>query len=200
MICGYIAGHAGKSGLESEGESSTKLKIRCIQSFTFRFNQEIHGHSVQQFGEAIALYFAFLSSYALSLVYIAGLGIAFYLLRMPYSSIYSTLLVLWSTFFVEFWRIKERILSVRWGTRGSFRVERHRAQFKDAGGKGLGFPWWKRDTRIFASLPVILLFAGVLAAFLTMNFLLEAFVTQLYTGPGQKIIVSYLWFTDILFI
>ncbi|KAL5513194.1 hypothetical protein ACEPAH_3592 [Sanghuangporus vaninii] len=141
-----------------------------------------------QFGEAVALYFAFLSSYTLSLIYIAALGIAFYLLRMPYSAIYSTLLVLWSTFFVEFWRIRERVLSVRWGTRGSFRVERRRAQFKDAGGKGLQFPWWKRDFRIFASLPVILLFSVALAVFLTANFLLEAFVTQLYNGPGQKII------------
>lgn len=111
---------------------------------------------------------------------------------MPYSVIYSTLLVIWSTFFVEFWRIRERTLSVRWGTRGSFRVERRRAQYKDVGGKGLNFPWWKRDARIFASLPVILLFAGALAALLTVVFILEAFVTQLYAGPGQKIIVRRL--------
>ncbi|EJD07576.1 DUF590-domain-containing protein [Fomitiporia mediterranea MF3/22] len=141
-----------------------------------------------QFGEAVALYFAFLSSYTTSLVYIAALGTAFYLLRMPYSAIYSTLLMAWSIFFVEFWRIRERTLSVRWGTRGSFRVERRRAQYKDAGGPGIKFPWWKRDARIFASLPVILLFAAALAALLTAIFIFEAFVTQLYTGPGQKII------------
>ena len=111
---------------------------------------------------------------------------------MPYSTIYSTLLVLWSTFFVEFWRIRERSLSVRWGTRGSFRVERRRAQYKDTGGKRLKFPWWKRDARIFASLPVILLFAGALAALLTAIFIFEAFVTVLYNGPGQKIIVREL--------
>ena len=45
--------------------------------------------------------------------------------------------------------------------------------------------------RIFASLPVVLFFAGILAAILTGIFLFEAFVTALYTGPGHMIIVSY---------
>jgi hypothetical protein len=43
-----------------------------------------------------------------------------------------------------------------------------------------------------ASFPVILFFALVLAALLTSIFVFEAFVTQLYTGPGHKYIVS-LW-------
>ena len=41
-----------------------------------------------------------------------------------------------------------------------------------------------------ASIPVILLFAGVLAVVLTGIFILEAFVTQLYMGPGHRIVVS----------
>lgn len=96
---------------------------------------------------------------------------------------YSTLILVWSTAFVEWWRVRERILSVRWGTRGSFRVERRRAQYQP------GFPWWKRELRMIASGPVILLFAGILAALLTAIFVFEAFVTHLYTGPGQKYIV-----------
>ncbi|KAI5124246.1 hypothetical protein M0805_005095 [Coniferiporia weirii] len=141
-----------------------------------------------QFGEAVALYFAFLSSYTHSLMYSAGLGIVFYVLRMPYSVIYSLLLVLWSIIFVEVWRIRERELSMRWGTRGSFRVERRRAQYEDENGDSGRFPWWKRDARILASLPVISFFAAALAALLTGIFMIEAFVTQLYTGPGQRII------------
>jgi hypothetical protein len=46
-----------------------------------------------------------------------------------------------------------------------------------------------RELRVLASVPVILLFAGILAALLTGIFVLEAFVTQLYTGPGHKYIV-----------
>ena len=142
-----------------------------------------------QFGESVALYFAFLSSYTQSLVYIAALGIGFFLLRLPYSAVYSTLLVLWSVTFVEYWRILERKLSVRWGCRGSVRVERRRAQYRANDVQGARFPWWKRDMRIFASLPVVLFFAGILAAILTGIFLFEAFVTALYTGPGHMIIV-----------
>lgn len=142
-----------------------------------------------QFGESVALYFCFLSSYTQSLMFIGAIGTLFFILQRPYSPIYSVLLVLYSVSFIEYWRISERKLSVRWGTRGSFRVERRRAQFEDIVGGGK-FPWWKRDLRILSSLPVILLFAVALAALLTAIFVFEAFVTQLYTGPGHKYIVS----------
>lgn len=133
----------------------------------------------------MALYFAFLSAYTKFLIFISGAGAAFYFLAIPYSTLYSTLLVLWAITFVEWWRIRERILSVRWGTRGSFRVEKRRAQYQP-------IPWWGRELRILAGLPVTLLFAAVLAALLTGIFLFEAFVTQLYKGPGAKFLVSKL--------
>jgi len=140
-----------------------------------------------QFGEAIALYFAFLSSYSTSLIYVSLVGLMFYYLKLSYSPVYSAILVIWSISFIEYWRIRQRILSIRWGTRGSFRVERRRANYEDIVGGGR-FPWWKRDLRILASIPVILFFAGILAALLLAIFVVEAFVTQLYTGPGQKIV------------
>lgn len=43
---------------------------------------------------------------------------------------------------------------------------------------------------MLASIPVITFFALVLGALLTVIFVFEAFVTQLYTGPGHKYIVS----------
>ncbi|KLO19131.1 DUF590-domain-containing protein [Schizopora paradoxa] len=149
-----------------------------------------------EFGEAVALYFSFLSSYSTALIPIAIFGFLFFYLKLPYSPIYSAVLALWSVGFVEYWRIRQRILSIRWGTRGSFRAERRRAQYEDIIGGGK-FPWWKRDLRILSSLPVILLFAGLLTALLTGIFIIEAFVTQLYTGPGQKYI-SYM--PTVLFI
>ena len=98
--------------------------------------------------------------------------------------IYSTFLFVWSVVFVEWWRLQERILSVRWCTRGSFRVEKRRADHIT------GLPWWRKEARKTASIPVILLFASVLAVVLTGIFVLEAFVTQLYKGPGHRIVVS----------
>ncbi|KAI0630727.1 DUF590-domain-containing protein [Trametes polyzona] len=135
----------------------------------------------EQFGEAVALYFHFLSFYTKHLVFISAVGVFFYFFSLPYSTWYSSILLLWSVTFVEWWRIKQRILSVRWGTKGSFRVEKRRAQY-------VPLSWWRKDLRMLASLPVILLFASVLAVILTGIFIFEAFVTQLYTGPGHRFI------------
>ncbi|KAJ7163483.1 calcium-activated chloride channel-domain-containing protein [Mycena crocata] len=136
----------------------------------------------EQFGDAVAMYFSFLHSYTQALIFPAALGVVFYLFGSPYSPTYSILIVLWSIVYVEWWRVRERLLSLRFGTRGSFKVEKRRAQYIE------GFPWWKRELRIIAGLPVILLFAAVLVSILTGIFVFEAFVTQLYTGPGHKYI------------
>ncbi|KAI0793794.1 DUF590-domain-containing protein [Fomes fomentarius] len=135
----------------------------------------------EQFGEAVALYFHFLSFYTKQLMFISAVGILFYFYALPYSNLYSSILLLWSITFVEWWRIKQRQLSVRWGTKGSFRVEKRRAQY-------VPLSWWRKDLRALASLPVILFFASVLAVLLTAIFVFEAFVTHLYTGPGHKLI------------
>ena len=149
-----------------------------------------------QFGEAVALYFAFLSSYTKALVFPAGLGVVFSLLStyssstartFEYSPIYSFLLCLWALAFVEWWRAHEHVLAIRFGTRGADRVEKNRVEYKP------GLSWWIRELRVLASIPVILVFAGILAAILTGIFVLEAFVTELYTGPGHKYIVCLLF-------
>ncbi|TFK51911.1 DUF590-domain-containing protein [Heliocybe sulcata] len=152
-----------------------------IRSWTSRQSGSVHLDKIrEQFGESVALYFAFLSAYTKSLLIPSVLGAGFYYLGTPYSPLYSLLILLYSTAFVEYWRVHERILAVRWGTRGSFKVEKRRAGYQ------AGFPWWKRELRTLASVPVIGLFAGVLAVLLTAMFVFEAFITQLYTGPGQK--------------
>ncbi|KZV63754.1 DUF590-domain-containing protein [Peniophora sp. CONT] len=135
-----------------------------------------------EFGENVAFYFAFLVSYTQFLMPIALLGGLFFYLGLPYSPIFSSALVLWTTVFVETWRIRERIFAVRWNTLGSFRVEKRRASYVD------GTRWWQRELRTLASVPVILVFAGLLFALLTAMFVFEAFVTTLYTGPGHEYI------------
>jgi hypothetical protein len=145
-----------------------------------------------QFGEAVALYYSFLSSYARALVFPAFIGVAFWKFENPYSPVYSVLVVIWSVIFVEWWRICERKLSVRWGTRGAAKVEKIRIQYHptkhvDNDEEDAGFPWWKREFRVVTSFPVIGTAALLLAMLLTGIFVLEAFVTQLYTGPGHQI-------------
>lgn len=145
-----------------------------------------------QFGEAVALYYSFLSSYATALVFPTLVGLAFWKFEQPYNPIYSILVLVWSVIFVEWWRIKERKLAVRWGTRGAVKVERIRVEFHpvkptDDDDTDSSFPWYVREFRILTSLPVIGACAIVLAILLTGIFVIEAFVTQLYTGPGHQV-------------
>ncbi|KAG8860323.1 hypothetical protein FRB96_003972 [Tulasnella sp. 330] len=144
-----------------------------------------------QFGEQLALYFAFLSFYSRALIFPGALGAVMFFLAPPFHPAYSTLISLWSIFFVEAWRIRERTLSVIWGSYGCERVERRRSEFKGAGDASEVsddslFPWWKRELRVMAGLPVIAFFATALFVVLTLIFIVEAFVTQLYTGPGVQ--------------
>ena len=79
---------------------------------------------------------------------------------------------------------RERIHSASWGCLGSVRVEHHRPRYVE------GDVWWKRELKVLVSVPVIVLFASLLAILLTAIFVLEAFVTDLYTGPGHRYMVS----------
>jgi anoctamin-10 len=100
--------------------------------------------------------------------------------------------VIWSVVFVEWWRIRELILSVRWGSLGAVQVEKRRPQFR--GDKRTSndpedaFPWWKRELRVLASVPVILAYAFVLVLVLTVLFVFEVFVAQSYSGPGARVV------------
>jgi hypothetical protein len=136
-----------------------------------------------QFGDAVALYFAFLSSYTHNLIFISVAGLVTYYFGHSYSITYSSLLFLWSVFFVEYWRIRERLYAAAWCSLGSVYVEKHRPRYIE------GHRWWMRELKILFSVPVIILFASVLAVLLTAIFVFEAFVATLYTGPGHQYIV-----------
>jgi anoctamin-10 len=137
-----------------------------------------------------------LSFYTRALFVPAVLGIVTWVLKAPYHPLYSLGLSLWAITTVSLWRVRERALAVRWGTHGIARVERRRVEFvsptnqndfetDEAADADILYPWWKRELRMGISVPVIGLFGALLGALLTAIFLFEAFVTQLYTGPGK---------------
>ncbi|KAJ8694723.1 hypothetical protein PTI98_007374 [Pleurotus ostreatus] len=149
-----------------------------------------------QFGGSTALYFAFLRTYASSLLLPAVLGVTFYFLDKPYHPAYAFALLLYSTVFTEYWRVYERLFTSRFYPKGRFQPSTSLASMSTSSftrekverTHNSGIAWWKRDLRILASFPIISVFAGLLALLLTAIFVFEAFVTQLYTGPGKKLI------------
>ncbi|KAJ3894824.1 calcium-activated chloride channel-domain-containing protein [Lentinula edodes] len=147
--------------------------------------EQIRAH----FGDAFSLYFIFIQSYTRALAVPAAFGVIFWAIGAPYSPIYSLLTSVWGIGFVEWWRVKERRIALRYGVRGSTRVEKARVQnrYKDVSA-------WTRELRILASVPVILSFAVLLAVLMTGIFFLEEFCEHFYTGPGQK----YVTFTPTI--
>ncbi|KAI0046519.1 DUF590-domain-containing protein [Auriscalpium vulgare] len=196
LIFAYVTSTPADGGLGISQDSDEWTRIESIMTLHDSHFNDIWVRSLakrhvgsqqldtirSQFGEGVALYFAFLVSYTNALVFVSVLGLATYFFGHAYSVVYSSLLFIWSVVFVEYWRIQERILSVNWGTQGSFRVEKRRPRYSE------GFTWWKRELRVLASLPVIALFAGILFILLTGIFVFEAFVTALYKGPGHEYI------------
>ncbi|KAL0955278.1 hypothetical protein HGRIS_004168 [Hohenbuehelia grisea] len=167
--------------------------------FSFKTRSAVSGQLRtirDQFGDSTALYFAFLKAYTRSLAFPAALGLVFYLLNKPYHPVYALGILLYSTIFTEYWRVNERVLSGRFYPPTAFSGSPSATSMSTASlahekqllGHTPGLAWWKRDLRILSSIPIILLFAAVLVSLLTGIFVFEAFVTHLYTGPGEKLI------------
>ncbi|KAG9306899.1 hypothetical protein G9A89_002568 [Geosiphon pyriformis] len=149
------------------------------------------------FGEKIAFYFAFLQFYCLWLIAPSVAGLLTYLFLNDYSIPFAVFTVIWSVIFTEFWRRKERELSIWWGVHNFSRVEQRRPTFQQealiqnpiTGELQPYFPFWKRWLRRIIAAPVILLFSLILAAVLIIYIVLELIISEYYTGPFRNQVV-----------
>lgn len=153
-------------------------------------------HLRDNIGEHIALYFAFLNYYFKALAPAGTLGLIFWACGQSFSAMYSILLVIWATIFLEMWKIREQALAVRWGMTGVSRHATRNTSFqpsaivndKVTGEPTEVFEEWHRELRIIASLPVILIFILLLLSILTLNFLAEVITAEVYDGPGKAFV------------
>lgn len=144
----------------------------------------------EHFGESIAMYFSFLSFYAVALAFPAVVGTLFWFAGTKYSTIYSTLLVGWSIVYVESWKLKEKSLAIRWGTYGIKQVPEIRQGYQAAeGGKGEEV-WWKTFGRSLATVPIVCAFALGLGALISCIYVIETLIGEIYDGAGKKYLVS----------
>jgi anoctamin-10 len=153
----------------------------------------------------VHLYFEFLTTYTRSLIPLSIVSFLFWALSPTdsYPPLYAITLSLYSTIFVAYWRIKERKLAVKWGTRGceSVAVGKLRPEYVANTGldKGTdtvdavhGGDHVQRDVKVALSVPIIAICGVLLGSLLMGIFLLEAFVTQAYEGIGHQVLVSFL--------
>jgi len=75
----------------------------------------------------------------------ALLGVFAFFYLGAFSQLYSAALLIWSVVFIEWWRIKERKLCVKWGVKGAANVEMLRAEYVPEGDA-----WWKRELKAVA--------------------------------------------------
>ncbi|RYN36877.1 hypothetical protein AA0113_g9630 [Alternaria arborescens] len=149
-------------------------------------------------GAKVAFYFAFIQTYFRSLAFPCAAGIFAWAFLPKYSLFFALLIGVWCTVFLEYWKIKQTDLAIRWNTRGVGDLKVNRPQFRyeqeiidSAGRVRHVFPRWKRIVRQLVVVPFVLisaLFLGILIAFV---FTIETFIGEAYEGP-YKFYLEYL--------
>lgn len=168
--------------------TSYTLKIEDLDSIRDRF------------GERVAFYFAFTQFYFTTLIGIAAFGFSSYFLLGFFSPVYAIVNSLVCVTFVEWWKHQEYDLAVRWGVQGVTGIENKRHDFRPekeitdpaTGEKIAIFPSSKRLRRQLLQVPFALLAATALGAVIALAFSIEIFMSEIYKGPGQSVLVS-LW-------
>ncbi|KAH6888396.1 calcium-activated chloride channel-domain-containing protein [Thelonectria olida] len=142
------------------------------------------------FGSKVAFYFAFIQIYLLFLSIPAFTGVIAWLWLPQYSLAYGILTSIWCTVFLEYWKIKEVHLGLRWGVKGIHTVKVNRPQFKyekvyvDEGGrKHYYFPRWKQIGRQLLQIPFLLLAMVALGTAIVSVFTIEILISETYAGP-----------------
>ncbi|EXM22030.1 hypothetical protein FOTG_10313 [Fusarium oxysporum f. sp. vasinfectum 25433] len=141
-------------------------------------------------GSKVAFYFAFIQAYLLFLTFPAITGVIAWLWLPRYSLAYGILTSVWCTVFLEYWKIQEIDLSLRWNVKGIQHVKVNRPQFKydyeyvDEGGrKHYYFPRWKKVVRQLLQIPFLIVAFLALGITIIAVFTIEILISETYAGP-----------------
>mmetsp|Transcript_8718 Transcript_8718/g.13019 ORF Transcript_8718/g.13019 Transcript_8718/m.13019 type:complete len:739 (+) Transcript_8718:66-2282(+) len=149
----------------------------------------------EYFGEKIALYFLFMTSYTRLLILPGILGLIFQIIvwrtgnwSHPVLPFYSVMINIWVIVLLELWKRRQKQMSLEWGTMGFEAEEPERPDFKGKRIKSyidgqdiLYFSPFKRDCLLFQSTAVINTLVLVVVGFVSAIYVLRF---QLYTSIG----------------
>jgi anoctamin-10 len=146
----------------------------------------------------VAFYFAFTQTYIIALIFPAITGFLAWFCLPQYSLTYAIMTTLWCTIFLEYWKIKELDLSIRWKTQRVGSVKLTRPQFKyekiivdDTGRTKHYYPRWKQIARQMLQIPFVLIALITLGALIVLVFTVEVFISEAYNGPYKWYLVSF---------
>jgi hypothetical protein len=149
-------------------------------------------------GSKIAFYFAFLQTYFQFLIFPCAAGIFARLVLPQYSLLFALVIGVWCTVFLEYWKIQQTDLSIRWNVRGVGNLKVNRPQYQytktivdSAGRKRHYFPRWKRIARQLLVVPFVLTSTLFLGALIAVVFAIETFISEAYEGPYKFYLVSH---------
>lgn len=147
-------------------------------------------------GAQVAFYFAFIQTYFRSLAFPCIAGIFAWAFLSKYSLLFALVIGVWCTVFLEYWKIKQTDLAIRWNVRGVADLKVNRSQFKfekeyvdSAGRTRQYFPRWKRIVRQLFVIPFVLASTSLLGALITLVFIIETFISEAYEGPYKFYLV-----------
>lgn len=125
-------------------------------------------------------------------------------LGAKYSLTYAILTCLWCTVMLEYWKIRQTDLSIRWNSKNVNTVKADRPQFRwervffdGTGEKQHYFPKWKQGIRMLLQIPFVLLSAIALGAIIVGVFALEIMISECYSGSYKGVVVSSPSFSEI---
>ena len=160
----------------------------------------------------MALYFAFLGVYTLSLIPPALIGIIYFLTswRSVYrEAVFAVFNLVWSTLFLEGWKRYCSELTYKWGTidTATSSFEEPRASYHGQTGKNpvTGkpepvFPEWRRAGRFYCvTVPVISLCLLVAFGIMLMYFWLQAWADSVYEGEKGWINFALLYLPTAIY-
>ncbi|KEY66283.1 hypothetical protein S7711_02747 [Stachybotrys chartarum IBT 7711] len=150
------------------------------------------------FGVKVAFYFAYMQTYLAFLLFPALTGIYAWFFLPKYSLIYSVITLLGCTVFLEYWKIKQSDLAIRWNVQGVGRAKVNRANFQshgttvdDAGRIRHHFPKRKYIARQMLQVPFFILALICLGVVISLVFSIEVLISEVYDG-AYKFYLQYL--------
>ncbi|CAJ2505130.1 Uu.00g125240.m01.CDS01 [Anthostomella pinea] len=151
------------------------------------------------FGVKVAFYFAFLQTYIVFMFFPASTGFLAWMFLPHYSLVYAIITSLWCVVFLEYWKLQEVDLSLRWNVRGIASLKMTRPKFKyikeivdpTTGELKRYFPIWKHVIRHTLQIPFTITALVILGALITLVFTIEIFISEVYEGT-LKTYLEYL--------